>query len=96
MKTQFVKHTNPWTGEMDQVFSEIPDRPIRGRGTSKFDSIFTRLMDCKEAYEVRTDDFEAIRRAAKRYIDTRGLKNICVRQMKFNRAGIYKIWFEKK
>ena len=94
MKTTFAKQTNPWTGEKQIGFTEIPDRPSKGRSTTKYDEIFNELMKMKRAYEVSFDDFQRYRRAAKRFIEYNSLKNICIRQLKGEQT--YKMWFEKK
>lgn len=94
MKTIFAKHTNPWTGEKDGGFTAIPTRPPKGKGTTKYDDIFRELMKMKQAYEVHVDEFDRIRRAAKRFIEYNNLKNICIRQLKGEQT--YKMWFEKK
>ena len=96
MKTSFAKHTNPWTGERDGGFTDIPTRPSKGKGTTKYDDIFNELLKMKRAYEVHIDEFEQHRRAAKRFVEFNNLSSVCIRQQKDSRTNTYKIWFEKK
>lgn len=75
----------------------IPIRAPHGKGQTKYDDQFDRMIDKKVAIEVHEDHFQAMRRAIMRYREFRGLKGrLVVRQQLNPISRMVTMWFEIK
>lgn len=73
----------------------IPTEESRARkGHTKYDKWFDGAIEKSEAIQMPEDEFDAVRKAAFRYIEFRGLRGkTTVRQKKLSRSKTYLLWF---
>jgi len=75
----------------------VPIPPVAAssrKGTTMYDQHFTKLLEFAEAMQVPDHEFEAVRKAATRFLTFRELSaKVSVRQKKDHRTKTYMIWF---
>jgi hypothetical protein len=87
-----------WAGQAQETqFVPKPRKPKQGKGTTKRDAHFDRMLAEDVAIRIPMDDFDAVRRGWDRYETNRGLKG----QYSFRREldvklKAYVVWLEKR
>lgn len=85
------------TGKVDMKEVPIPDAPVKGKGRTKYDKEFEKLLEFQSAIETDEDSFDSLRRAIKRFIDFRELNGkVMVRQQINPRTRMVTMWLQPK
>lgn len=75
----------------------IPHKPLKGKGQTKYDQQFEKMLQHKTAIEIHEDNFEAMRRALMRFREYRNLKGkLTIRQHMNSETRMVTLWFEMK
>ena len=83
-------------GQSNIRFVLIPELESRARkGSTKYDGWFENCIENAEAIQIPFDEFDAVRKAAFRFISFRKL-NLSIRQKKDSRTKTYILWFQEK
>lgn len=85
------------TGMIDYKEVPIPNKPLKGKGRTKYDELFEGMMEKNVAVETAEDSFDSLRRAVKRFVDFRDLTGkVIVRQQMNPKTRMVTMWLEKK
>ena len=85
-------------GQSNLRFVAVPENVSRAdKGCTKYDKYFEHLLENREALRMPEDEFDAIRKAAFRFVKFRDLKGkVFVRQRKDARTKTYLLWLQPK